>query len=385
MSHTALHNDHNVYILGAGFGVDAGFPVVRTFLRRMRDGVDWFTAERRTAEVQAIENVLTFLQNAASAAHRTQIDVENVEELFSLASAVGGDALHKDMTLAIAATLDFCRNTGVARRPRPAIAVRDDARSHGPLATVRWRPADQDGMADGWTRYEQPVHDYYAAAMLGYFGPRNANSRSTFITFNYDLSLEDALRELGAQIDYGIPAARLERVAELSAAGNEQRVTVLKLHGSVNWAYRDARSNKMTAFADYAGVREIGRHPILIPPTWRKDFTRQFADVWTQAVQVLREATRVIVIGFSMPETDVHFRYLLAAGLRDNISLRSIVFVDPNKEIVEERALRLLRPELVDRGVLLFMDKRAHEFLLSPECLNGIGRPRQNGVNLRLA
>jgi hypothetical protein len=46
-------------------------------------------------------------------------------------------------------------------------------------------------------------------------------------------------------------------------------------------------------------------------------------------VRALRLATRVVIIGFSMPRTDMHFKYLLAAGLKENISLRKIVVIDP--------------------------------------------------------
>ncbi len=44
-----------------------------------------------------------------------------------------------------------------------------------------------------------------------------------------------------------------------------------------------------------------------------------------------------MVIGFSIPDNDVHFKYLLAAGLADNVSLRSVWFVDESR-IVQERA-----------------------------------------------
>ncbi|MDB6025010.1 MAG: hypothetical protein JWM68_1233, partial [Verrucomicrobiales bacterium] len=51
-------------------------------------------------------------------------------------------------------------------------------------------------------------------------------------------------------------------------------------------------------------------------------------EVWDTAVKAVKTATRIIVIGFSMPQTDVHFKYLMAAGLQDNVSLRQIAFVN---------------------------------------------------------
>jgi hypothetical protein len=34
-----VHNDHNVYILGAGFTAEAGLPFICDFMNRMRDAV----------------------------------------------------------------------------------------------------------------------------------------------------------------------------------------------------------------------------------------------------------------------------------------------------------------------------------------------------------
>ena len=82
------HNDHNVYILGAGFAADAGLPLIYDFMERMRDAAAWLAEQGgRDTEVNAIEEVLVFRHRAAGAAYRTPLDVENVEELFT--SGVG--------------------------------------------------------------------------------------------------------------------------------------------------------------------------------------------------------------------------------------------------------------------------------------------------------
>jgi hypothetical protein len=79
----------------------------------------------------------------------------------------------------------------------------------------------------------------------------------------------------------------------------------------------------------------------LVPPTWRKLFAKELVPIWEVALQELERATRVVVIGFSMPETDLHFKYLLASGLRRNVALREIVFVDPASESISERAEKI--------------------------------------------
>jgi hypothetical protein len=367
-----LENDHNVYILGAGFSADAGLPVMSTFLARMRDSVDWFTQQERTAELDAIRSVLAFRLLGASSAYRVVLDLENIEELFSLASAMDADGLAIDMQRAMAATLDFCSET----------SLRLNARAHtivlGPNAPLRedvkrsaW-PADQretEGYDRGYLPVGVPNFQSLLGALLGELSEPSPLRQNTFISFNYDLLVEHFLHRLGVGISYGIPEDRLKIRAPWHDA---QGTRVLKLHGSINWAASDDPT-KLVAYSTYSECRDAGRAPLLLPPTWRKDFG-QLATVWQGALDALKTATRIVVIGFSMPLTDQHFRYLLAAGLRDNISLRQIVFVDPMVAGVKTRALRILRPELERRGLIKFIESPAMG-LLDQKSLRWIGRP----------
>jgi hypothetical protein len=50
--------------------------------------------------------------------------------------------------------------------------------------------------------------------------------------------------------------------------------------------------------------------------------------VWQKAVDALKTATRICVIGYSMPETDAFFKFLLALGLAENDRLYKLVVVD---------------------------------------------------------
>src|SRR5437667_7289878 len=113
-----FENDHNVYILGAGFSADAGLPLVSDFLLRMRDCHPWLIEKGRPNEAKAVENVLRFRLEAASAAYWVKLDLENREELFSLASARAG-SLSDDIPVAVASTIDYALKSG-ERQARPA-------------------------------------------------------------------------------------------------------------------------------------------------------------------------------------------------------------------------------------------------------------------------
>src|SRR5260370_30764742 len=99
--------DRNVYILGAGFSHEAGIPMIAEFMFVMRDCIPWLRKLSRDDEAAAVERVFEFRRQAASAAERVNLNAENVEELFSLASATNDAQLTKDLTVAILATIDF--------------------------------------------------------------------------------------------------------------------------------------------------------------------------------------------------------------------------------------------------------------------------------------
>jgi hypothetical protein len=72
-----LRNDHTVYILGAGYSAARGFPLIVDFLNQMRDAAIWCEASGRSDEADAIHDVLRFRLDAAAAAYRVPIDLEN--------------------------------------------------------------------------------------------------------------------------------------------------------------------------------------------------------------------------------------------------------------------------------------------------------------------
>ncbi len=358
--------DHNVYILGAGFSADGGVPLVSNFLERMADSMDWLSSNGRDREVEAVQNVFSFRLRAAGAAYRAQIDVENIEELFSLASASESRTFTKDITTAIAATIDFARSTS----PVSECVV-------GKKVTV----------GNGWDRKDEtiPTYQLYAGMISGQMCEGSTETRNSVITFNYDTLLEDALADLQIQFSYGLPSAAADyRDSGKSTPPRAARpLGIFKLHGSVNWGTLAKSGSKVRIYPNYHAV-PANERLLLVPPTWRKVFGGQLSAVWEHSVKALTEATRIIVIGFSMRPTDAHFKYLLAAGLQNNISLRRFLFVNPGLYLEKERAkLRsnlytILREELEDRGVIELLPIQADELFFSGKYANAICRYRDS-------
>lgn len=343
-----LHNNHNVYILGAGFSRLRGLPLIADFMTQMRDALEYHARKQHKREVAAIEAVLEFRLKASSAAYRIQLDLENIEELFSLASASSGH-LEDSIRLAISATLDFA----LAKSPSPNAQF--VARRSEFSGTGAWQTSGGSGDPNQDVRWTVPAYQFIVAALIGM--KSSEPSESTFISFNYDTLVESALSGLGVPFSLGFGAE--------SSGIDAPALKVLKLHGSVNWAVPPRARTKVVAWESYRDVVDAELTPQLIPPTWKKDSRGVFEDIWQSSLAALANATRVVVLGFSIPPTDLHFKYLLAAGLKDNYSLREIVFVnpEPGMQLIQARCKELFANQTHNAAKVRFVHTRLEEFV----------------------
>src|SRR5258708_22343212 len=68
---------------------------------------------------------------------------------------------------------------------------------------------------------------------------------------------------------------------------------------------------------------------MLAPASWDKtEYQDILQPVWSQAVSELQRATRICVIGYSLPESDAYFKYLLTLGLSENHSIYKFIVID---------------------------------------------------------
>jgi SIR2-like domain len=302
--------------------------------------------------------VLDFRLRIARAGASVPLDLDNIEEVFSLASATGDVSLSRSAALAIAATLDFA-----------AANAKDDYQmilvAKGFEQPICWisEGSAESGMRSGRVghHYRCPIYDYFLLSIIDYPSERREDRRDTIITFNYDLLIEQALRNLGIPFEYGFrnELPEYDSSSFCSRESNSREIGLLKLHGSLNWAVRENAGDKMTVFGTYDDVRKESLNPMLLPPTWQKVFRPQLSEVWDMAVRELQDATRIIILGYSMPPTDLHFKYLLAAGLEANNSIRQIWTVNVDRDL-PSRFSNVFRPEIQSRLVhYVQMDTRS--------------------------
>jgi len=179
---------------------------------------------------------------------------------------------------------------------------------------------------------------------LAFFHHFFEESRSlTLITFNYDLLAEQIMDDLGLRYDYGsagmIEFDNSQRRRGLRRSGSE--LSLLKLHGSANWGVcrgcpeSGKYIDKVTAFErPYVPIRRKScpwcggkfLEAAIVPPILGKAGEgRHIGPIWGLARRSLERAREVVVVGYSLPSSDVEALSLLrevdAPGKRPRITI----------------------------------------------------------------
>ncbi len=168
---------------------------------------------------------------------------------------------------------------------------------------------------------------------------------NTLITFNWDLLHEMILwkaRKWDCRGGYGFRVGK--DLQDRSA------VTILKLHGSCNWAMRSSTDSELQLDHNeryfpwshetkgeerihlLGSTSDFGDSLILpsyLKTPWNKPV---LLSVWQQASDAIKTAEKVIVIGYSLPLADAPSRTMLSLALKHNESLKTVSIVMPKHD-----------------------------------------------------
>jgi hypothetical protein len=196
------------------------------------------------------------------------------------------------------------------------------------------------------------------------------DNQSTFISFNYDLSLDYTLLFMNKEFNYC-----------LREDEKNESIQLLKLHGSINW-FKCTKCNNLipqkrvlrgTCFVtDDKTLSEnsyllayqlvegqccpkcseiLSVIPFIVPPTLEKTrYHKEIKNVWKKAADVLSKADNIFVIGYSLPETDIFFKYLYSIGSMSDHIIKNFVVYDPDTK-VHDRFLNFIGGSVKDRFV----------------------------------
>lgn len=203
---------------------------------------------------------------------------------------------------------------------------------------------------------------------------------STVITFNYDILVELAYVHsvnIDARDDdkakrwildlYRVPVTPAQMRLG-TVLGNEYRdsFALLKLHGSRNW-YRppDQTAGTVydTAVFEHWNLRDPGRAgaglaqrgvsdlaPMIVPPIATKSLYYTHTMIrsqWQAAADAIRDAIELVIIGYSLPATDLSVVDLLTANLTHRVPIE---VVDINDTVADNIRQQIPDPD-GDRAV----------------------------------
>jgi NAD-dependent SIR2 family protein deacetylase len=310
----SMLDERIVFILGAGASQHAGAPLMSNFLSVARE----LAHERQLPAFDLVFSAINSLHHSQA---KSEFDLENLEMVFG--------AFQMARRLGMLGNLSDREIENLPSAMSSVIASTLDEHV--------WYPADKEGW---W-----PTEGYGALASM----IRDLRvSRCSILTFNYDVALDYSLYAMGLKIDYGLDS-------DVRHA-DDGRLPVLKLHGSLNWsrcstckiirpfegrpvAHRTSEDRVLLRCSPHLSMSKhcdvaTDVNPVVIPPTWEKASGHdELINVWRRAARELSRASHIIVLGYSMPESDMFFRYLYALGSIGDPMLRSFRVFDPNKEV----------------------------------------------------
>lgn len=317
-------------VIGAGFSKLAGIPSYRELPHRLLkdDGREFESAVTNVIRKFLVDVFMT--------------DVEHVELFPSLG----------DYFTCIDMAANTGHNLGSQYAPRQLRAIRR-------LSIYRILSA-----------LNVPLHP--CEAMREFVRPyvERPDTCAGFVVLNWDIALEYLLKE-HVGIDYCCPASPWPWGAPQHSCCN-YGLKVAKVHGSANWLYcENCKSlfydlGEKLAVTQWASLRDSDMEAlglqVHVPDnrgarcpncgcvtgthiatfSYHKSYrTHVYSSVWYEAERILASAGRWVFVGYSLPETDYEFRFLLkSVQMRRGPHQTSISYVVKDDEAAINRCLK---------------------------------------------
>lgn len=320
-----MNINKNLFILGAGFSNPIGLPSINEFYNKIKKIYLDHDKKLNKFLKKSFENVVFYREGLERVSARTNIDLDNIETLFSYfdmdsqGTKSDRDKLRKNMIYTIINTLDISTNMDIVNQDDNEIRVN----SYKGSGDVKYRKGKEVNCALN-------IYEYFAYVLAGIIGEREYGYQrdDTIITFNYDIVLDNIFSFMGIPVNYCYENKKLDNT-----------IKYLKLHGSANWLVCD-KCRKITVFnkgypkkplkgCKKCGEKHAALEPLIVPPTWNKsEYRNEINQVWEVAINEMRHARKIFIIGYSIPPTDMYFEYLMSLGLTRSYFVDKVVVVD---------------------------------------------------------
>ena len=333
----------SVFIFGAGASRQAGGPLMSDFFDKAERLLRLNKVPEAKAEFEDVFKAISELQPMHA---KSFFDLDNLEMVFGAIEM--GQLIHKF----------------AGRTPEQITKLREA------MVTLIVKTLEQSILfpaIKGQVHAPQPYKQF--AEMLSQVTSKTDTRDYSFITFNYDVALDYALSFNRILTDYYLTGD----IAPISTA-----VPLLKLHGSINWGHCPAcneivpyevgsvvwnlfrEDNPSNVLFDLGSKISTQKHkrcgqplsgpPVIVPPTWDKTAHHaKLGKVWRRAAKELQGAENIFVIGYSLPDSDLFFRYLFSLGSEGETRIKRFWVIDPDKNVIEPRFRKLIGRGLENR------------------------------------
>lgn len=312
-----------VYILGAGYSKEAGLPLANEFFPAMRNVRDRLEHQAPTILVPLNETLrfVNDLHNRFDVPMPIRLD--NLEDVFSLIAA---------------------ESLGQNRRPGFDRFMMQNAIAYTLAIKTRDIYEEDAKITSDYARWLTIMTGGAKADDLG---------NTSIITLNYDDIIERSCQRNKIRYNLGFSFEEghykpypddlsLLNSMWLASSSDTNSLSLYKLHGSIRWLrQKDNKGQESLQIGDSLSILtsdeltdEPARHELVIePPTFSKAFSDPAMRLqWRHAYNAIKNAHRIVIVGYSFPKTDQHMLYLLMSSLRYNSVGKECVIVNPEVE-----------------------------------------------------
>jgi len=328
-----MSSNKNIFILGAGFSKPAGLPTISEFYNEIkRIYLDKRFLLNKFLQ-DCFKTVINYRNDLDKISSKTKIDLDNIEILFSyldMDCKCSGDTtlnqIRKKLIYTIINTLKICTNFSEVEEDNNLKIIE------------KYKGAKQLNYTEGRKKLKHSLNifEYFATVVSGKIGDRDYqfNLDDSIITFNYDLILDQIFLKQNIGVNYCLES------------NSKKGIKFLKLHGSANWLY--CPKCKKVNIYKRGYLHKIKKcdnckhdlEPLIVPPTWNKDsYNEKLNLIWEEAVNEIKQARRIFILGYSMPPTDMYFEFLMSLGLKNNSLIEKVYVVD----ILEEEGNKKIK------------------------------------------
>lgn len=326
-----------VYILGAGFSIDAGAPSQQDLIKEIFN----FYETNKETNKEKFSIFKDFLDQQLNISEDKMKYVQ-LEDIFT--------------------PLDRCISENAQYRGIPVKELSNIREAIFDIIgkTIRLSLKESKEKQDSKENYI----DLFAKKIISLSKKREANNYKnsdpvSVISTNWDTLVDNAIykhiQKDNAVVDYCCQISSLKADDETVKPGLEIlgkggfNVKLLKLHGSLNWlqcprcmrlyvSFQEEESKKPPScrHCDKNFPEAKEKHILysnLIMPTFIKDLTNpQYKIVWQNAGIEISEADELVFIGYSLPSADFEMRQLLSRMTRKNAKITVVSYCKDEDE-----------------------------------------------------